>query len=304
MNTSKIYNGILTRFIKTTFPFWQGLGFHVTPNHFYQPVPDTRTLREELWRKESEMVGIEMNDSRQMALLSFFASAYGKEYHAFPYEKTENPQEYYVHNNMFELVDGGILYSMVRHFKPKRIVEIGSGFSTLLTVKAILKNESVDHSYKCEFTAIEPHPSDTLKAGVPGLSRLYPTRLENVPRTLFSQLTAGDILFIDSSHVLKIGSDVQTELLEILPSLEKGVLVHIHDIFLPAEYPKDWVIKAHVFVNEQYVMQAFLTFNDHFEIIWAGHYMRLRHHDKLKEAFGRYETDERWPCSLWIRKTK
>jgi hypothetical protein len=117
-------------------------------------------------------------------------------------------------------------------------------------------------------------------------------------------LEENDILFIDSSHVLKIGSDVQYEYLEILPRLNKGVIVHIHDIFLPAEYRKEWVLKDHIFWTEQYLLQAFLAFNDNFEILWAGSYMHLKHPDKLEVAFNSYRRNERWPGSFWIKKIR
>jgi len=119
----------------------------------------------------------------------------------------------------------------------------------------------------------------------------------------FGKLKENDILFIDSSHVLKIGSDVQYEYLDILPRLSKGVIVHVHDIFLPAEYPKEWVLKDYIFWTEQYLLQAFLAFNDSFEVLWAGHYMHLKYPNKLEDAFS-YKRDERLPGSFWMRKIK
>lgn len=304
MTAARIYNGVMFRVIKRSFPFWEALGFHVTPNHFYQPIPDSRTLTDSLWSDQSRLVGVDMNDEDELQLLSTFSLNYRKEYGAFPQEKTDIPYQYYVNNNLFELVDGGILYCMIRHFKPRKIIEIGSGYSTLLSAQAILKNEDEDRDRHCELTAIEPYPNSTLRAGFPGLTRLEATKLQNIPLSEFDGLGENDILFIDSSHVMKIGSDVQYEILDILPRLNKGVIVHVHDIFLPAEYPKGWVLKDHVFVNEQYFLHAFLIFNDHFRVLWGGHYMQLRHSAELKAAFGRDEVDERWPCSFWIKKVK
>lgn len=120
----------------------------------------------------------------------------------------------------------------------------------------------------------------------------------------FQKLKENDILFIDSSHVLKTGSDVQYEYLEILPRLNKGVLVHFHDIFLPAEYPQKWILEDHKFWNEQYLLQAFLAFNDSFEILWAGSYMHLNHPDKLEQFFKSYNKNKRWPGSFWVRKIR
>jgi len=114
----------------------------------------------------------------------------------------------------------------------------------------------------------------------------------------------GDILFIDSSHVLKVGGDVQYEYLEILPRLKRGVVVHVHDIFLPGEYPNEWVREEHVFWNEQYLLQAFLSFNDSFEVLWAGSFMHRKHPEKLAECFPGYHPASCHPGSFWMRKTR
>lgn len=300
-----ISNWLINLFLKKTFTFWQKIGFHVTRNHFYEPIPDTRTLENELWSDHSELVGININEEFQIRILSEFFSVFKEEYNALPQDKneTEKPYNYYVNNGGFESVDGEILYCMIRYFKPKKVLEIGSGNSTYLSAQAILKNKD-ENGHECELIAVEPYPNDVLKTGFPGLSELVPKKIQDLPLSEFSRLEENDILFIDSSHVLKIGSDVQYEILEILPRLDKGVIVHIHDIFLPAEYPKDWTLKHYRFWTEQYLLQAFLTFNDSFEIIWAGSYMHLKHPDKLEAAFTSYERNERWPGSFWLKKIK
>jgi len=290
---------------KRLFHIWEKKGYHVTPVHFYEPIPDARTLSNDIWLKQSQLVGIDVNEQRQINLLGEFSSKFKDEYDRFPSHKTPVPYQYYIKNGQFESVDGEILYCMIRHFKPRRILEIGSGYSTCLSAQAILKNKEENNNYQCELVAIEPHPNEILKAGFAGLSRLLPEKVQDVPLAEFERLTENDILFIDSSHVLKIGSDVQYEYLEILPRLNKGVIVHVHDIFLPAEYSKEWVLKYHRFWTEQYLLQAFLIFNDHFEVLWAGNYMHLKHPDKLQRAFGSYKRDEeKGRKSFWIRKTK
>jgi hypothetical protein len=190
---------------------------------------------------------------------------------------------------------------MIRHFKPKKIFEIGSGNSTYLAAQAVLKNKE-ENGKGCELIAFEPYPNDVLRAGFPGLSKLIPTKIQNIALSKFSELKENDILFIDSSHVLKIGGDVQYEYLEILPRLNKGVIVHIHDIFLPAEYPKEWVLKKYRFWTEQYLLQAFLASNSAFEVLWGGSYMHLKHPDKLEAAFASYKREVRWPGSFWMRR--
>jgi hypothetical protein len=137
---------------------------------------------------------------------------------------------------------------------------------------------------------------------VPGLARIVREPLQDVDLAVFERLERNDILFIDSTHVLKTGSDVQLEYLEILPRLASGVIVHIHDIFLPAEYPKAWLTDEHIFWNEQYLLQAFLAFNKGFEVLWAGSFMHLNHSDKLRDSFPGYAPERSWPGSFWLRR--
>jgi predicted O-methyltransferase YrrM len=303
MKIARVLNTGLQHLLAKLFPFFQRLGIHVTPISFYQPIPDTRTLKDDLWVRRSEMIGMDMNEAGQLDLLARFVAQFKDEYERLPRTRTPTPHQYYVNNGTFESVDGEILYCMIRHFKPRKIFEIGSGNSTFLSAQAVLKNKGED-GVAGELVAFEPYPNRVLRAGFPGLSRLVETRIQEVPLSEFDKLADGDILFIDSSHVLKIGSDVHYEYLDVLPRLRTGVIVHIHDIFLPAEYPKDLVLKARNFWNEQYLLQAFLAFNESFEILWAGSYMHLKHPDELASAFSSYERSKTWPGSFWLRRVK
>jgi len=305
MKISEFYKKAIRKFIAKTFSFWQILGFHVTPVHFYQPIPDTRKLKDNLWQKKSQLVGIDMNEGKQLELLSSFVSKFRKEYDIFPKNKTNLPYQYYTNNKSFGSINGEILYCMVRNYKPKRIIEVGSGFSTRLTAQGILKNKK-ENNIDCDFITIDPYPNEVITRGFPGVSKLIEEDLQNIGLEEFKKLQENDIFFIDSSHVLKINSDVQYEYLEILPRLNEGVIVHFHDIFLPVEYPKKWVLKEHRFFNEQYLLQAFLMFNKDFEILWAGSYMYLKHPELLKKSFNSYNPDPETGCpgSLWIRRRK
>lgn len=287
--------------VRMIFQVFQRLGIHITSNNFYGPIPDTRTLKDELWNKASELIGVNMNDSEQLQLLSLFLSGFKKEYDSFPRNKTGIPHQFYVSNSAFESIDCEILYSMIRHFKPCNIIEIGSGNSTYLMAQAIQRNK--EEGCNCNLTAIDPYPNSIVKQGFPNLSNLIIKKVEDAPLSLFQKLQASDILFIDSSHVLKIGNDVQHEYLEILPRLNKGVLVHFHDIFLPNEYPKEWVLKDRTFWNEQYLLQAFLTFNNRFEVVWASAYMQQKYSDRFESAFGSFNRNKEIPPgSFWIRR--
>jgi predicted O-methyltransferase YrrM len=301
------YDLLLRAIVKITFRVWQAVGLHLTVNHFYQPIPDTRSLAESTWSKISELPGIEMNEAKQLALLAEFETRFKDEYAAFAQNKTSDPEEYFLNNKLYFGVDAAIYYCMIRKNRPRRITEIGSGYSTLLASRAILKNQEEDPRYVCELTAIEPDPSEFLRAGLPGLSRLIAKPVQEVSLAELTRLGENDILFIDSSHTLRIGSDVQLEYLEILPRLRSGVLVHVHDVFLPLEYPREWVIGHYRFWNEQYLLQAFLTFNHRVEVVWAGCYLHVRHPDRLRAAFAFYRGNEFWqgrrwlPSSFWLR---
>ncbi len=295
------YQRTLKSVVRRTFPLWQKLGINVTLKHFYSPIPDTAGLSEDLWRRHSELPGVNMREAEQLALLSDFATRYQPEYDAFPQTKSGGAPQFYITNKSFTRVDAEIHYCLIRHFKPARIFEVGSGHSTLLAAQAALKNKA-ESGRNCELTACEPYPVDWLRRGFPGLTRLVEKKIQDVPLEEFTRLEAGDILFIDSSHVVKIGSDVQYEFLEILPRLKPGVLIHIHDVFLPAEYPREWIFRKHRFWNEQYLLQAFLCFNSAFEVLWAGSYMHFRHPEALARAFASYRRDQTPPGSFWLRK--
>jgi hypothetical protein len=276
---------------KRYFQLWQSRGFHVTPVHFYEPVPDTRTLKDDLWSKPSKMVGVDLNESRQLELLSEFGTRFKSEYeHLHPWARVP---------------DWGVLYCMVRHFEPRRIIEIGSGFSTEVSAMAILKNRE-EAGMQANLIAVEPFPGQKLIDGFPGLSELKRMPVQDVPLDEFERLGENDILFIDSSHMLKTGSDVQYEFLEIIPRLANGVIVHVHDIFFPFEYPRSWPMEDAKFWNEAYVLQAFLAFNSAFEVLWSSSYLHHYHPDALHRAFSQYDpqTIQGSPSSLWMRRVK
>jgi predicted O-methyltransferase YrrM len=295
------YGYILERVVKKSFQIFERFGFHITLNHFYEPIPDTRTLKDDIWSKQSELVGIDANEEAQMDLLSQLSHKFKEEYSNLLTTRTTAPFRSFADNQTFTSLDGEIYYCMIRHFKPKRIIEIGSGYSTLLGAQAVLKNKE-EHGMDTDLIAVEPYPIDFLARGFDGLSELVRVKAEDVELSEFGKLKENDILFIDSSHVLRIGGDVQYIFLEVLPRLNNGVLVHFHDIFFPMEYPKQWVLEDHRFWNEQYFLQAFLSFNSAFEVLWAGNYMHLRHPKKLEGAFSSYDRDTASPSSFWIRK--
>jgi Methyltransferase domain len=276
------------------FRTWERRGFHVTPVHFYQPIPDTQELPEALWNRPSKLAGINMNAAMQLDLLRKYFPEFRAELEAFPAEPTGDPARFYLNNGLFDGMDAFIAYCVVRHFHPRLIVEVGSGFSSLILGEALARNNGAS------LICVEPYPQDFLRNSFTGLGSLIETKVQDVGLELFSRLASGDILFIDSSHTVKIGGDVNYLFLEVLPRLEPGVIVHIHDIFFPFEYRRDWVMNEFRFWSEQYLLQAFLTFNSEFEVLIANSYLSHYHEEVLKAAFPSLPS---WGGgSFWMRR--
>lgn len=283
------------------FELFQSKGWHIVPNHFYDPIPDTSRLPDSLWDRPSAMVGVEPNIAGQVAFLEAIATRYLPEYRAISAAPPASPVEYSRACD-FAGIDGAILYAMIRTLKPKRIIEIGSGHSTLLSLLALRRNREEDSAQAGQFTAIEPYPSPAVRAALAGEGTLLEERVEALPLATFQSLAANDILFIDSSHSVKIGSDVLYEILEILPRLPQGVHVHIHDIFLPYHYPREWVKGRKIFWTEQYLLQAFLAFNREFEVLWSPGAMTQHRPERLAAHFPDYDPDRQPAGSFWIRR--
>ena len=261
------------------FRFWERHGFHVTPVHFYQPIPDTRTLRDSLWNRPSKLVGIDMNDALQLQLLRDEFPKFRREYEMFPSEPTGESGRFHFNNGFFDGTDALVAYCMLRHFQPRLIIEVGGGFSSLITGEAVARGN------KTELICIEPFPRDFLRQGFPGLQSLIEKQVQDVDLEFFDRLESGDVLFIDSSHTVKIGGDVNYLFLEVLPRLKPGVIVHVHDILLPLDYRRDWVMDELRFWAEQYLLQAFLTYNAAFEVLMANTYLGFYYLEDFKSTF-------------------
>lgn len=282
------------------------LGVQILPIFPYSPAPDIRSYDADFWSRRSELPAIKIDLDACCERVRQFAASFRHEYEALPFEKPfgSPPFTYFANNSFYNTVDGYILYSLIRQHKPRRIIEIGSGNSTYLAAHAIARNCEDASDYTCDLTAIEPFPNDVLRAGFPGLTRLIAKPVQEVPVSEFQTLKQNDILFIDSSHVVRTGSDVVYEFLEILPRLQKGVLIHFHDVFLPYEYPYDWTANMNRYWTEQYILQSFLTFNDAFEVILPCAYLFADRPEVLEESFRSFHRSHGWaPSNFWIQKT-
>jgi hypothetical protein len=274
------------------------------PGHFYSPIPSLEEIEKysnRLFRlpvNELEVIGIDFNVNNQLELLKSFKTIYSE----IPYTKEKTGlTRYYFNNQNYSYTDAIMLYSIIRHFKPANIVEIGSGFSSCAT----LDINELFFSNRINCTFIEPYPellNSLIRKEDQSENKIIVSKVQETDIEIYTSLNANDILFIDSSHIMKMGSDLQYILFNILPKLKEGVIIHFHDIFYPFEYPKKWITENFYAWNEIYVLRAFLTNNNAMEILIFNHYLTIVH----KKWF-----EENMPLclnnpggSLWLRKKK
>jgi len=290
---SKIINQNEEKRIRV-FEIAEEYGMHITPVHFYQPIPDTRNIPKDLFDKFLHYNEICLREEEQIQLLTKLGK-YSSELEGIPKKRPENVKEYFYENRMFGPMDAAIYYSIIREFNPKTIIEVGSGFSTLIASKAATKNKTTS------IISIEPYPRKFLLTGVPHLEKLIQKPVQNLDVDKFKILEKNDILFIDTSHVSKINSDVNHLLLHVIPELNSGVLIHIHDIFFPYEYPRGWLLKKKRFWNELYLVWAFLIGNSKYEILLLNHFLNRNHQPEVEKCFPMLKENIS-SGSLWMQK--
>ncbi len=262
--------------------------------HYYEPFEHPDRLRRPL-DTERELPGIDWDIAGQ---LKFLQSLHFEGELSDLTAPSSCTGEFRLNNGAFESGDAEFLYQLIRAKKPRRVVEIGSGYSTLIAQRAIRKNQQESSAYECRHLCIEPFEANWL--GGLGVEVLR-SRVEEVGCGPFSELQADDLLFIDSSHVIRPQGDVLYEYLELLPSLRRGVVVHVHDIFSPRDYLREWVVDRIWLWNEQYLLEAFLTHNDNWRVIAALNLLNHRHFDELRRVCP-YLTPAREPGSCYIQK--
>ncbi len=263
-------------------------------DHYYEPLINPKKHLEVPSGRDRDLPGLDLNEEGQLDLLQAFT--YQEELLSFPMEASGELSFHY-NNHSFESGDAEYLYNMVRYFKPARIIEIGSGHSSLLVKNALEYNRKESPEYACKHTCIEPYEMPWLeKTGVEVIRK----KVEEVDLSFFKNLRKEDILFIDSSHMIRPQGDVLREYLQILPILHPGVIVHIHDIFTPADYPDEWIY-GHRFWNEHNLLEAFLSFNTAFKVIGAVNYLHHHHREKLAQKCPVLAKQPgREPGSFWI----
>lgn len=245
------------------------------PGHFYSPLPSPEEIARAFARGGfgPPFPGVDLNEAGQFARLERFAGFYAEQ--PFP-EQPAADRRFHLDNNSYGHYDAIMLYSMLREAQPRRVVEVGSGFSSA----AMLDLSEHALARRIEFTFIDPdmsrlkpllRPDDTARC------TLVERCVQDVPLDVFARLGENDVLFIDSSHVSKIGSDVNRIYFDILPALAPGVLIHIHDVAGNLEYPRDWLEAGRAW-NEQYLLRAFLMYNPAFRMeLFTSWLMNVRH---------------------------
>jgi predicted O-methyltransferase YrrM len=263
-------------------------------DHYYEPLFDSQKLRKPL-NEDRCLPGVDWNTEEQLSLLK--SCSFNNELENIPVDQADK-FEFYMNNPSFQSGDAEFLYNLIRLKKPTRIIEIGSGYSTLLAIQAVKINKEENSGYDCKHVCIEPYEMPWLEnAGVSVIRQ----RVEDVDKDMFSNLGKDDILFIDSSHIIRPQGDVLFEYLELLPTLKAGVIVHVHDIFSPKDYLKEWVIDKMLLWNEQYLLEAFLSCNRDWKIIGALNYLHHNYYKELK-AVCPFLTEDREPGSFYVQK--
>ena len=285
-------------FVRTASRALRPLGFDIELAHYYSPIPHADDRPSQWWLAPKGMPGVEFDLDRQLGFIADELGSYLGEF--TPPRTATDPLRYHLANGLFAGGDADLLYAIIRRFKPGRVLELGAGFSTLVAALAAERNCAEGHATRvvsCDPYAVPPGPGT-----VAGLAELRPVAAEDLPLAEFQSLQANDILFIDSSHTVKVGGDVVHLFCEVLPQLAPGVLVHVHDVYLPWPYPREWVAHNRWYWAEQYLLQALLSENPRWEILVMAYALLRERADEFK---GRIPNVEGMPppLSCWMRRT-
>jgi hypothetical protein len=283
---------VSTTSIPLTMQVLKRVGVFPLRSHYYEPLFDASQLCRDDGPRD--LPGIDFRIEKQVELLSKFDDI--ELLKQVPREQ-EKKNAFYMNNRSFSSGDAEIWFHVIRHFKPARIIEIGSGNSTLMARIAIQRNMSNDPCYRCEHLCIEPYEMPWLEElGINVLRK----KLEDTDPSLMESLQENDILFIDSSHIIRPQGEVLQEYLQILPRLKSGVIVHVHDIFTPRDYPMEW-LEYPLFWNEQYLLEAFLSHNDSWDVLLAVNMLKYERYDALKSVCPQLD-QSREPGSFYLQR--
>jgi len=270
----------------------------VPPGHFYSPFASPEEIgrrADAMFDSEAQPEAIDLRETDQLELFGQLAALAAD----LPFTAKKNDEHrYFFENSAYSWSDAIVLHAMLRHLRPRRMIEVGSGYSTAMTLDTMdgwLGDET-------ELTCIEPYPQlleSLFRPGDADRVRVLGKAVQDVPIETFQELEAGDLLFIDSTHVVKAGSDVNYLFFEVLPRLRDGVWIHVHDVFFPFEYPMAWLAEGRAW-QEDYLLRAFLMYNRRFEIRWYQQFMWTRHRDLLEAKIPAMVHDS--GGNIWLQK--
>jgi hypothetical protein len=287
-------DGALAMLADVPFEELQERGWHLQPNNYAWPLNDVPFLRRnpELWARPRVPRGIEMDVEGQLDLLRHL-SRYAHELADVRNGPEHRPGEFVWQNGAFSAADAFAYYGLVRDLKPKRVIEIGAGASSLLLARAVQANDGDTH-----VTLVEPNPRWDVLGELPSGWEFRHTILQKAGLEMFDELTAGDVVFYDGSHCVETGGDVNWLLFRVFPRLARGVWIHFHDIHWPHDYPAQWVLNEGLTWNEQYFLQAFLMHNSKYRVRLAMAMLTRMRRDDMRELF----PDRPFGWSVWIQK--
>ena len=275
----------------------EAVGLQVVLKTFYSPIPELGRLPADWWDRVDDLPGIDLGLDRQLDFVEQRLTEPMAEFEP-PAQATGDRFQYALDSPSYPGLDAAVLYAIVRAFKPARILELGSGHSTLVAAQAVRRNR--DEGAPCRLEAYDPYPS-VVSEELPGLEALHRTAAQDLPSTLFEPLQAGDVLLVDTTHTVKTGSDVNFVVLDVLPRLAPGVIVHVHDVYLPFEYPRGFAESFGLYWAEQYLLQAFLSMNAGYEVLLANVALGRLRTEELRARLppGRLELGG---SAMWIRR--
>lgn len=271
-------------------------GFDFELRSFYSPIPDLGQLDERAWSARSELPGIDFDLDRQLVFLQEELGPLLTEFSP-PRAGTGRRTDYFLDNGLYQAGDAELLYAMIRRYGPATVLELGAGFSTLVSAAAVRGNR--ERGVQTRLVSCDPFASRAAAGDVDGLAELRPVLAEQLEQEQFEALGPGDILFIDSSHTVRLGGDVVRLLCEVIPRLAPGVLVHVHDIYLPYPYPREWYERFGWYWAEQYLLQALLIGNSRLEVLVAGYALWRDRREALARLIPTIAGNP--PLSFWMR---
>ncbi len=274
------------------------VGYELSRRTFYSPIPIVEELPPSLWDGPSELPGVDLRVEDALALLNGPLLPHLAEFRPPP--RPTGSGGFWLHNSSYESVDAETLYAIVRHLKPARVHELGSGASTHVIHLAALANAG--EGSPLEHTVFDPFPYQASPMGPVLGVETHPIRAEDLDPARFAALQADDVLFVDTTHTVRTGGDVTHIFLDILPRLAPGVTVHVHDVFLPYEYPRDWVVDQRRAWAEQYLLQAFLAFNRDFEVVLPNYALARAAPDVLQRLIPSFDPATVRPGGFWFRR--